>query len=141
MLVSGACVNLRLFSRRLFFSERKSFPPDSWGQRVSVNTIASLKTRILELAHRPLTDTHVFGTDHCIDSIRQSLMCSADISPITWHWREDGFKQDMNNTHICRDFDAIMRWAEEHMVTREINSRIPDEEVWDVIKEEAEREL
>ncbi|KIH91993.1 hypothetical protein SPBR_09083 [Sporothrix brasiliensis 5110] len=27
--------------------------------------------------------------EHCIDAIRQSLMCSADISSLTWSWDED----------------------------------------------------
>lgn len=78
----------------------------------------------------PLTDTTL---DHCIDSIRQSLMCSADVSPVIWHWRKSGFKQDMNNTHVCRDFDKIKGWTKEHMLTREINSRLPEDQVMDIV--------
>ena len=71
--------------------------------------------------------------DHCIDSIRQSLMCSADISPVIWHWKKDGFKQDMNNTHVCRNFDKITDWAKDHMLEREINSKLPEGQASEII--------
>ena len=80
--------------------------------------------------------TDVGGADHCIESLRQSLMCSADVSPVIWHWKkEGGLVLDMNNTHVCRDFDMIKDWAQEHMMTREINSRLPEDSVWDIIPE------
>ncbi|PKY07907.1 hypothetical protein P168DRAFT_286080 [Aspergillus campestris IBT 28561] len=51
--------------------------------------------------------------DHCVDSIRQSLMCSSDISTVVWAWDES---RQMtlplaNVTHTCRDFEAIRQWA------------------------------
>lgn len=56
--------------------------------------------------------------DHCINSIRQSLMCSADIATIHWQWSDK--KQvnlaDPKTVHTCRDFEAIRRWAYENRV-------------------------
>lgn len=51
--------------------------------------------------------------DHCIDSVRQSLMCSADVSTIHWIWDDiDGiYKADPRTIHMCRNFDAIRDWA------------------------------
>lgn len=56
--------------------------------------------------------------DHCIDSIRQSLMCSADVTPLTWTWDEEDQKLEpvATITHTCRDFDAVREWARENIV-------------------------
>ncbi|KAJ6541042.1 hypothetical protein DFH09DRAFT_1089602 [Mycena vulgaris] len=53
---------------------------------------------------------------HCIDSIRQSLMCAADITPIVWQWsdRHRVAQQRDDVVHVCRDFSAIRDWAREH---------------------------
>lgn len=61
-------------------------------------------------------------------------MCSADVSPVIWHWKKvSGLVQDMNNTHVCRDFDRIKEWAVAHMLTREINSKLPEDKLWDIV--------
>lgn len=54
--------------------------------------------------------------DHCIDSIRQSLMCSADITPLPFVWwrKYDQLMPASAVTHTCRDFSAIQDWAKEH---------------------------
>ncbi|OJJ42237.1 hypothetical protein ASPZODRAFT_155448 [Penicilliopsis zonata CBS 506.65] len=54
--------------------------------------------------------------DHCIDTMRQSLMCSADISPIVWNWdpASQSAKGRASTLHTCRDFEAIRQWAIEH---------------------------
>ncbi|KAH8894624.1 hypothetical protein GQ53DRAFT_744732 [Thozetella sp. PMI_491] len=53
---------------------------------------------------------------HCIDSIRQSLMCNADISVMNWVWNErKGQNQPIGqNYHTCRRFDKIQEWARQH---------------------------
>lgn len=51
--------------------------------------------------------------DHCIDSIRQTLMCASDITPMPFAWYlewEVNFPV-FNTLHTCRDFDAIREWA------------------------------
>lgn len=54
--------------------------------------------------------------DHCVDAIRQSLMCSADITPLTWLWDEEKKQALAKATlvHTCRRFDKIQEWAEQH---------------------------
>ncbi|RHZ47801.1 oxidase ustYa family protein [Aspergillus thermomutatus] len=51
--------------------------------------------------------------DHCIDMIRQSLMCSADITVDVWAWSEERQRVTVqaDNMHTCRDFEAIRQWA------------------------------
>lgn len=48
---------------------------------------------------------------HCIDAIRQSLMCASDITPYTWQWSEE-FQTHINhvkNPHTGRNFEKLKR--------------------------------
>lgn len=54
---------------------------------------------------------------HCIDYIRQSIMCSGDMTLDYAELQEDGTRRGFsgaNSTHQCRDWDAIVSWAEEN---------------------------
>ncbi|KAE8142314.1 hypothetical protein BDV38DRAFT_278479 [Aspergillus pseudotamarii] len=54
--------------------------------------------------------------DHCIDSIRQSLMCAADVTALTGFWNEEQqlVKAKLDVIRTCRDFEAIRDWGMEH---------------------------
>ncbi|KAF8907013.1 hypothetical protein CPB84DRAFT_1959751 [Gymnopilus junonius] len=56
--------------------------------------------------------------DHCIDMIRQNLMCVADVGMISYDWISgwDVPFPDFNTYHKCRNFDAILDWATKHRV-------------------------
>jgi len=51
--------------------------------------------------------------DHCIDILRQVVMCSADTSLLTFHWVEGNpFPYpDFSTWHRCRSPDAVLAWA------------------------------
>lgn len=54
--------------------------------------------------------------DHCIDQIRQALMCHADLTPVPMKPVEGGLADSIlgnGEAHTCRDFDAIWEWVEE----------------------------
>jgi len=52
--------------------------------------------------------------DHCIDQLRQNIMCSSDVTLIGFRWDErDRAPQPVfQGMHQCRSFDAIDAWAE-----------------------------
>jgi len=52
-----------------------------------------------------------FHRDHCLDYIRQAIMCNGDVTfePLT----QVGIN-GMGAIHQCRDFDRIFSWAYEH---------------------------
>lgn len=60
--------------------------------------------------------------DHCIDTIRQSLMCHADVAPVPFHVAEPprgalgdvGIYPRLTTVHTCRKFDRIRDWALAH---------------------------
>ncbi|KAK7044214.1 hypothetical protein VNI00_007936 [Paramarasmius palmivorus] len=54
--------------------------------------------------------------DHCVDWLRQSLMCAGDTSVIVWKWEESEQKNKFQGdvAHTCRDFDKLRQWGLEH---------------------------
>ena len=56
--------------------------------------------------------------DHCLDAIRQSIMCHGDVATVYWQWmpvRQQPLPR-LEITHTCRDFDAIREWAKAHQL-------------------------
>src|SRR3569833_199025 len=50
--------------------------------------------------------------DHCIDELRQALMCHVDITPLT---------HGLEATHQSRNFTKIQQWAELRKVNKPSN--------------------
>ncbi|KAE8152272.1 hypothetical protein BDV25DRAFT_138087 [Aspergillus avenaceus] len=51
--------------------------------------------------------------NHCIDYLRQVIMCHGDLTPITFEWNHgiDGYLAHHSTPHMCRNFNAIYEWA------------------------------
>jgi len=65
------------------------------------------------------TSPKALHIDHCINAIREALMCSSDVTPITFHYVSDEDHHVFPNlaaTHTCRDFDAIKDWAKTRQI-------------------------
>ena len=55
--------------------------------------------------------------EHCIDALRQTLMCYADVAPISFHVNvpeNKGIFARLATTHTCKNFDKIRDWAKAH---------------------------
>jgi hypothetical protein len=58
---------------------------------------------------------------HCLDILRQQLMCTVDVGVLGQVWYQPEGKTpeafvDFNTVHKCRNFDAIRDWAEKHQL-------------------------
>lgn len=54
--------------------------------------------------------------DHCLDALRQFVMCKADVSILTYDWMPQ-FHRPWPNfeiQHKCANWDHIQDWAEAH---------------------------
>ncbi|KAK3949208.1 hypothetical protein QBC32DRAFT_400402 [Pseudoneurospora amorphoporcata] len=52
--------------------------------------------------------------DHCIETIRKAIMCTADVTPVVFlkdETRKGGSKSDFNIKKKCRDFERIREWV------------------------------
>ncbi|GIZ49803.1 hypothetical protein CKM354_001282800 [Cercospora kikuchii] len=75
---------------------------------------------------------------HCIDMLRQVLMCNADVGIVTFRYVEDNPRPypNFNNWHSCRNWDSIMEFADSRRVGKDWDRnylhRQEDEKVWSV---------
>lgn len=56
-------------------------------------------------------ETRARHLSHCVNSIRQSIQCSSDISAIVF---EEDTRPLFEIVHSCRNFTKIREWAIEH---------------------------
>lgn len=65
-------------------------------------------------------------TDHCITSLRESVMCSADVTPFVWAWHEETQRSvpRADTLHSCRNFGKVRQWAKDHEIDREFLTEI-----------------
>ena len=67
--------------------------------------------------------THV-DLAHCLDILRQRLMCTMDIGVFGKVWVRNGTLLrpfvDLNTKHVCRNFDSIRAWAEERQISKDV---------------------
>ncbi|KAK7029390.1 hypothetical protein VNI00_014644 [Paramarasmius palmivorus] len=64
--------------------------------------------------------------DHCVDWLRQSLMCAGDTSVIVWQWEEEEQKNKFQGdiAHTCRNFEKLHQWGLEHALVNEYDATI-----------------
>ncbi|KAI1317562.1 hypothetical protein F5Y16DRAFT_148829 [Xylariaceae sp. FL0255] len=72
-----------------------------------------------------LTEEKAFHSAHCFDYLRQSIMCSAD----TNLEGKTGSGPGWGSKHICRDYDALLIWANEHGTMKWRNSLLPGDAI------------
>ncbi|KAI0964835.1 hypothetical protein F4678DRAFT_367028 [Xylaria arbuscula] len=56
---------------------------------------------------------HTMHVEHCIDYLRQGVMCAADLTmiPVQWSTKRDRILQNTEVVHTCRNFDKIHEWT------------------------------
>ncbi|OTA65064.1 hypothetical protein K449DRAFT_420806 [Hypoxylon sp. EC38] len=78
-----------------------------------------------ELENRPKSFTdpeHIIRAhiDHCIEMLREVLLCQGDVGIITYNWVKPwGIYPDFSTEHKCRKLDKIVAWADKHALPDE----------------------
>lgn len=92
-------------------------------QRVHLGT-SSAKARTLLLLSHWLNRSSV---DHCIEMLRQVIMCNTDVNliPTQWVHGRDRPYPNFNTKHVCRNYEAILQWAIEHQVQPGLMTKPP----------------
>lgn len=55
-----------------------------------------------------------WSTDHCIDTIKQSLVCAGNPALYTFRWERNGTGKPLTKTNskrVCVDFEALKTWS------------------------------
>lgn len=60
--------------------------------------------------------------DHCINGMRQSLMCTADLTPNVWRWNNERQRSEVrfDTAHSCRSYEDVQTWAAKHALPYEL---------------------
>ena len=76
--------------------------------------------------HIPEDPDEFDHNDHCINSIRESIMCHGDVSVNVWQWDEEEkwSKPHFDNVHMCRSHDSLLGWAKDHSLANSFNDKI-----------------
>ena len=71
-------------------------------------------------------ELNIYSLDHCIDNLRQRIMCTSDVGLVPFYWVGDDGQTDpeFSRTHTCRDFETLHDWMMEHMVVLDPNSTL-----------------
>ncbi|KAJ7062078.1 hypothetical protein C8F01DRAFT_1251894 [Mycena amicta] len=79
--------------------------------------------------------------DHCIDWIRQALMCAGDTSVIVWQWdykqNKSTFQGDV--AHTCRNFEKLREWGKSHVIQRHFDTSVRMED--DIVVKEIPKDF
>ncbi|KAJ6031699.1 hypothetical protein N7540_002431 [Penicillium herquei] len=70
----------------------------------------------IEHDEEPAYTTHISeSTDHCLDYLRQAVMCNVDVTPIFVSWDDKKAQPlaDFEMEHTCRNFWKVRDWARE----------------------------
>ncbi|TRX87839.1 hypothetical protein FHL15_011257 [Xylaria flabelliformis] len=61
---------------------------------------------------------------HCVEMIRNAVMCFGDVSVITYNWKEGhaGPKASFKSMHSCQKWDKIEEWRSAHNVTENVKT-------------------
>jgi len=60
---------------------------------------------------------------HCLDILRQQLMCQVDtgvLGQIWWNKSKPQAFPDFNTVHQCKNFESVRKWAEAHQAPIEV---------------------
>lgn len=71
--------------------------------------------------NHPLFRNHI---RHCIEMLRQALVCNADLGviPLLWLKNETRPVPDFNTWHVCKDFESVVNFVK--------GRRLPEMEMW-----------
>jgi len=64
-----------------------------------------------------------YHVSHCLDVLRQQLMCTIDVAvlgQVWWNKEQPAAYPDFNTVHECRNFEDVRRWAEEHQAPEDV---------------------
>lgn len=102
------------YNTKCFLCGQNLLRQQSWGLKAFDRSWGELYPSFMQ--DRIITRIHI---DHCIETLRLSLMCSADITPVLFVYNENGvrgFEADFNIPNKCRDFNKIVDYVKENGV-------------------------
>jgi Mycotoxin biosynthesis protein UstYa len=74
--------------------------------------------------------------DHCLDALREQLMCTADIGVLPYvrvRRNERAYPDFPAAPHMCRNFEDIREWARDAQTGREWTAHLYEPQPGDIV--------
>ncbi|KAF2692090.1 hypothetical protein K458DRAFT_285376, partial [Lentithecium fluviatile CBS 122367] len=70
--------------------------------------------------------------DHCLEVLREQIMCSADTSIITFFWNDSRVKpgSKSNSKRVCANWNVFQQWNLDHMIPLDIEVEGGPNPIW-----------
>jgi hypothetical protein len=88
---------------------------------------------VSEIKGRKQPDRNI---DHCLDALREQLMCTADIGILPYVRVKDkdrAYPDFPAAPHMCRNFDDIREWARNAQLGKEQTEYLHDAQPGDIV--------
>lgn len=61
---------------------------------------------------------------HCVEMLRNAVMCFGDVSLITYNWKpgHEAPKGSFKSMHSCQKWERIEDWRRQHNITSQIKT-------------------
>ncbi|KZS89650.1 hypothetical protein SISNIDRAFT_416712, partial [Sistotremastrum niveocremeum HHB9708] len=71
-------------------------------------------------------DTPFDHVDHCVNIIRENIICNADTTPNVFQWSEEKnmIFPHFDSVHMCRNWESITEWVNEHQLLTPWNAKL-----------------
>jgi hypothetical protein len=113
-------------------SPRRQIPPANPAQNLVRKSLYFNYDRYKALGdHAFKNEEHILQlhVTHCLDTVRQVLMCNVDTGVLGQVWWDPDSPHafpDFNTAHQCKNYDDVRRWAESHQIPFEPEKTPPD---------------
>ncbi|KAJ7641908.1 hypothetical protein FB45DRAFT_901322 [Roridomyces roridus] len=117
---------------RLLPNKTAAIPGDESNYIIELDVFHNL--HCLNMVRKALHPEHYAGPeimplshlDHCVDWMRQSLMCAGDTSAVVWQWDpvQNITTFQGSVAHTCRNFDKLREWAKENEIQRRFDNSV-----------------
>ena len=118
---------LRKFTYRDYYAQRVDAFRNPEKLRVHMGKHNQASTQPHKHEESQVKLTRLFPLDHCIEMLRQVIMCNGDLHIITYDWvaHADWPWPDFSVNRLCRSWDNILGWIGSRVVhTKEENGVI-----------------
>ncbi|KAK4624282.1 hypothetical protein CLAFUW4_05755 [Fulvia fulva] len=71
-----------------------------------------------DMAPEWLMNSH---TNHCVDALRERLLCTADIGLVPFFWpnASGNAMPDFGRDHKCHSHESVISWSQQHSASTE----------------------
>ena len=107
---------IRMYTEKSYYKAVDHDMVEETDEESKTHKGSSVKIYRTTCQQEPLPSNYSYLIDHCVENLRQRLMCMPDLQIYTYHWESNHELPfaDLRTNHQCIDWSRFYEWAEEH---------------------------